>query len=81
MLKITALVQIVGATTSGVFLVAYCLSLEMFGKEVRMHAGVFFMMFFSCGYVTMGFIAFFISDWRLYQIAITLPGVIFLAYW
>lgn len=53
----------------------------MFGKELRMQAGVTFMMFFSCGYMLMGVIAFFITDWRLYQIAITLPGLIFLTYW
>lgn len=29
----------------------------------------------------MGFIAYFITDWRYYQIAITFPGIIFLAYW
>lgn len=46
-----------------------------------MQAGVCFMMFFSFGYITMGIIAIFITDWRIYQMAITLPGVIFLAYW
>ncbi|KAG5672187.1 hypothetical protein PVAND_002337 [Polypedilum vanderplanki] len=73
--------MIVGATTSGVFLVAYCLSLEMVGKESRMVAGVVFMMFFSSGYILMGFLAFIITDWRWYQIAITMPGFIFLTYW
>jgi OCT family organic cation transporter-like MFS transporter 4/5 len=53
----------------------------MFGKELRMQAGVCFMMFFSCGYVIMGVISFFVTDWRWYQIAITLPGLIFLTYW
>ncbi|CRK91510.1 CLUMA_CG005171, isoform A [Clunio marinus] len=73
--------MIVGATTSGVFLVAYCLSLEMVGKESRMVAGVTFMMFFSSGYMLMGGFAYFLPDWRWFQVAITLPGVIFLFYW
>lgn len=46
-----------------------------------MQAGVCFMMFFSCGYMIMGVMAIFITDWRLYQMSITLPGVIFLTYW
>jgi MFS transporter, OCT family, solute carrier family 22 (organic cation transporter), member 4/5 len=71
----------VGATTSGVFLVAYCLSLEMFNKDLRMQAGVCFMMFFSCGYMIMGVMAIFIHDWRWYQMALTLPGLLFLTYW
>jgi len=73
--------MIVGATTSGVFLVAYCLSLEMVGKESRMVAGVVFMMFFSTGYMLMGAFAFFIHDWRMLQVALTIPGVVFLLYW
>lgn len=71
----------VGATTSGVFLVAYCLSLEMVGKDARMVAGVFFMMFFSFGYMIMGAFAYFFVQWRTLQIALTLPGVLFLSYW
>lgn len=73
--------QIVGATTSGVFLVAYCLSLEMVGKESRMVAGVVFMMFFSAGYMIMGPFAYFIRDWRWLQVALTVPGFVFLLYW
>jgi MFS transporter, OCT family, solute carrier family 22 (organic cation transporter), member 4/5 len=72
---------VVGATTSGVFLVAYCLSLEMVGKDARMVAGVFFMMFFSIGYMLMGVFAYYLTDWRSLQIALTLPGFLFLSYW
>jgi len=39
------------------------------------------MMFFSTGYMLMGAFAFFIHDWRLLQVALTIPGVIFLLYW
>lgn len=53
----------------------------MVGKESRMIAGVIFMMFFSVGFMLMGVMAFFITDWRHYQMAITFPGLIFLAYW
>ena len=53
----------------------------MVGKESRMIAGVIFMMFFSLGFMLMGVLAFFVTDWRFYQIALTIPGLIFLAYW
>lgn len=46
-----------------------------------MIAGVIFMMFFSLGFMLMGVLAFFVTDWRFYQIALTIPGLIFLAYW
>ena len=29
----------------------------------------------------MGIVSFFVRDWRIYQIALTLPGLIFLTYW
>lgn len=72
---------IVGATTSGVFLVAYVIGLEMVGPKYRSFAGTLIMMFFSFGFVmTTGF-AYFIRDWRQLQVALTLPGLIFMLYW
>lgn len=46
-----------------------------------MVAGVFFMMFFSAGYMLMGLFAYFIHDWRYLQVGLTIPGVLFLFYW
>jgi MFS transporter, OCT family, solute carrier family 22 (organic cation transporter), member 4/5 len=53
----------------------------MVGKESRMFAGVVFMMFFSAGYMLMGPFAYFIRDWRWLQVALTIPGILFLSYW
>lgn len=72
---------IVGATTSGVFLVAYVLAMEMVGPSMRLFAGVVSMMFFSFGYMLTAAFVYFISDWRQLQIALTLPGVLFMCYY
>lgn len=72
---------IVGATTSGVFLVAYVIAMEMVGPTKRLFAGVVSMMFFSFGYMLTAAFAYFISDWRWLQIALTLPGVLFMGYY
>lgn len=72
---------IVGATTSGVFLVAYVIAMEMVGPTRRLFAGVVSMMFFSFGYMLVGAFAYFIKDWRYLQIALTLPGVLFMVYY
>lgn len=72
---------VIGATTSGVFLVAYVLALEMVGPKARLNAGMIIMMFFSLGYVLMAPIAYFIVQWRYLQMALTLPGLAFLCYW
>lgn len=72
---------IVGATTSGVFLVAYVIAMEMVGPSYRLFAGVACMMFFSFGYVLTAGFAYLFPDWRDLQIAITLPGLLFMCYY
>ncbi|XP_058450277.1 organic cation transporter protein [Malaya genurostris] len=72
---------LVGATTSGVFLVAYVIAMEMVGPKDRLYAGVVCMMFFSVGYMLTAAFAYYIHDWRTLQIALTLPGIVFLSYW
>lgn len=72
---------IVGATTSGVFLVAYVIALEMVGPSKRPMAGTVCMMFFSVGYMMTAGFAYYFRDWRTLQIALTLPGLAFMCYW
>lgn len=72
---------VVGSTTSGVFLVAYVIAMEMVGPVDRLIAGVVCQMFFSCGYMLVALFAYFIHDWRYLQVALTLPGAVFFCYW
>ncbi|EDV44241.1 uncharacterized protein Dana_GF16119 [Drosophila ananassae] len=71
----------VGATTSGVFLVAYVIAMEMVGPAKRLYAGIFVMMFFSVGFMLTAAFAYFVHDWRWLQIALTLPGLLFMCYY
>lgn len=73
--------MIIGATTSGVFLVAYVLAMEMVGPSSRLFAGVAVMGFFTFGYILDAGFAYYFTDWRMFQIAITLPGLIFMCYY
>ncbi|XP_033363414.1 organic cation transporter protein-like [Bombus vosnesenskii] len=72
---------IVGSTTSGVFLVAYVIALEMVGPKKRLVAGVGCQLFFTTGYILTAGFAYFLTDWRILQIAITVPSIAFLLYW
>ncbi|KAG6798133.1 organic cation transporter protein [Apis mellifera caucasica] len=72
---------IVGSTTSGVFLVAYVIALEMVGPRKRLVAGVGCQLFFTTGYILTAGFAYFITDWRMLQVAITVPSIAFLFYW
>ncbi|XP_066583217.1 organic cation transporter protein isoform X2 [Prorops nasuta] len=72
---------IVGSTTSGVFLVAYVIALEMVGPKKRLVAGVGCQLFFTAGYIMTAGFAYMITDWRMLQVAITVPSIAFLLYW
>ncbi|XP_008215741.1 organic cation transporter protein [Nasonia vitripennis] len=72
---------IVGSTTSGVFLVAYVIALEMVGPQKRLIAGVGCQLFFTAGYIMIAGFAYYITDWRMLQLALTVPSVAFLLYW
>lgn len=72
---------VIGATTSGVFLVSYVLAMEMVGPTYRLFTGVAVMMFFSFGYILTAGFAYYFTDWRQFQIAITLPGLVFMCYY
>lgn len=71
----------VGASTSGVFLVAYVIGLEMVGPSKRPITGTVVQMFFSLGYMLVAVFAIYVKDWRYLQLALTLPGVLFFSYW
>lgn len=53
----------------------------MVNKTSRLYAGTVVMMFFSAGYIIIGAMAYYIHDWRLLQVSITLPSLIFVGYW
>lgn len=72
---------VIGATTSGVFLVSYVLAMEMVGPTYRLFAGVAVMMFFSFGFILTAGFAYLFTDWREFQFAITLPGLVFMCYY
>ncbi|XP_060519690.1 organic cation transporter protein-like [Cylas formicarius] len=72
---------VVGAAASGVFLVAYVMGLEMVGPSKRLVAGMVVFIFFSGGYVLIALLAYVFPNWRHLQLALTLPGTVFLFYW
>lgn len=72
---------VIGSTTSGVFLVAYVIAMEMVGPSKRLYAGVVCQFFFTTGYILTAAFAYFIKDWRILQVALSAPGIVFLCYW
>lgn len=46
-----------------------------------MAMGVVIQVFFSAGYILVTAFAYFIKNWRLLEVALTIPSVGFLLYW
>lgn len=59
-----------------------CLSVtEIVGVEYRRNVGVLYQMFFSVGILLLPLIAYFVTDWRWFQVIITIPYIMFLCYY
>lgn len=54
---------------------------EIVGVEYRRTVGVIYQMFFSVGILLLPLIAYFVTDWRWFQVIITVPYILFLVYY
>ncbi|XP_059142943.1 organic cation transporter protein-like [Physella acuta] len=70
-----------GAAHTGAFLVAFTVSTELVGPRYRVVSGFVIQIFYGLGYVGLAGLAYFIREWRYLELAITLPAVLFGAYW
>jgi len=72
--------MIIGMATSGVFVIANVLGMEMVGSKYRLFAGTVCHYFFTFGYFIVALVAYFLNkDWRLLQVnvVVTLSRGIF----
>ncbi|CAH1271927.1 SLC22A3 [Branchiostoma lanceolatum] len=70
----------VGAATSGVIIVSCVMVAEFVGPSERVKVGVFRPLFFAVGEIMFAGIAYGIRDWRMLQLAISLPNLLFIPY-
>ncbi|XP_028252366.1 solute carrier family 22 member 2-like [Parambassis ranga] len=70
-----------GFGVKGGWVAGYVLITELVGVEYRRTVGVFYQMFFSVGILILPLLAYFITDWRWLQVAITAPYILFLSYY
>ncbi|XP_008311744.1 solute carrier family 22 member 2 isoform X2 [Cynoglossus semilaevis] len=63
------------------WMAGYVLITEIVGVEYRRTVGVIYQMFFSVGILFLPLLAYFITDWRWFQVAITVPYIVFLVYY
>lgn len=56
-------------------------ALELVGKSKRVIAAMGLQYFFTFGWVLTGVLAYYIREWRYLQLALSLPGIVFLSYY
>nr|ACH53044.1 solute carrier family 22 member 4 (predicted) [Otolemur garnettii] len=78
----TALFVIVGVGQISNYVVAFILGTEILGKSVRIiFSTLGVCTFFAVGYMLLPLFAYFIRDWRMLLLALTVPGVLCVPLW
>merc|ERR1719342_167204 len=65
----------------GVFQTSFVVGLELVGASKRVICGIIIQIFFVIGMLYLAFVAWIFRRWRQIQLAIILPGIIFLTYY
>ncbi|KAL5011131.1 hypothetical protein ScPMuIL_013436 [Solemya velum] len=71
---------ITGASTVGLFLLAFVIGIEFIGPQKRIWAGVVIEFFWCIGLFLDILAAYFFRDWRMLQLVVSVPTVLFLSY-
>ncbi|XP_032067292.1 solute carrier family 22 member 4 isoform X2 [Thamnophis elegans] len=78
----TVLFLIVGMGQISNYVVAFILGTEILGKSVRIiFSTLGVCIFFAIGYMLLPLFAYFIRDWRMLLLALTVPGVCCIPLW
>ncbi|XP_054245000.1 solute carrier family 22 member 4 isoform X2 [Indicator indicator] len=78
----TVLFVIVGMGQISNYVVAFILGTEILGKSVRiLFATLGVCIFFAIGYMLLPLFAYFIRDWRMLLLALTVPGLFCVPLW
>ncbi|XP_020846799.1 solute carrier family 22 member 4 [Phascolarctos cinereus] len=78
----TVLFVIVGMGQISNYVVAFILGTEILGKSVRIiFSTLGVCTFFAIGYMLLPLFAYFIRDWRMLLLALTMPGVLCVPLW
>nr|XP_034332276.1 uncharacterized protein LOC105331458 isoform X2 [Crassostrea gigas] len=69
-----------GVSVGGLLNTCYVMDLELVGPDMRMLAGIVYMLFWGIGAILLTGMAYLIRDWRKLNLALALPTILFLFY-
>ncbi|EFA04006.1 organic cation transporter protein [Tribolium castaneum] len=68
-------------STGGTMVISFVLVMELVGLEWRTTLGILYQIPFNLGHLLLPLFAYFLRDWRYFQITISLPAVILISYY
>ncbi|KAL4716177.1 hypothetical protein ACJJTC_013954 [Scirpophaga incertulas] len=77
----TALRFLLAVATGGTMVTSFVLTMELIGAKYREAVGIIYQIPFNLGHLSLPLFGYYLRDWSTFQLAISLPSVIFLSYY
>ncbi|CAK1555147.1 unnamed protein product [Leptosia nina] len=77
----TTLRFLLAVATGGTMVTSFVLTMELIGAKYRDTVGIIYQIPFNLGHLSLPLFGYFLRDWYHFQLAISLPSVIFLSYY
>uniref|UniRef100_A0A2A4K9Y1 Major facilitator superfamily (MFS) profile domain-containing protein n=1 Tax=Heliothis virescens TaxID=7102 RepID=A0A2A4K9Y1_HELVI len=77
----TTLRFFLAVATGGTMVTSFVLTMELIGAKYRDTVGIIYQIPFNLGHLTLPLFAYYLRDWSTFQLAISLPSVLFLSYY
>ncbi|XP_032516729.2 organic cation transporter protein-like isoform X2 [Danaus plexippus] len=77
----TALRFLLAVATGGTMVTSFVLTMELIGAKYRDTVGIVYQIPFNLGHLSLPLFGYFLRDWSSFQLAISLPSVLFLSYY
>ncbi|XP_073955116.1 organic cation transporter protein-like isoform X1 [Choristoneura fumiferana] len=77
----TALRFMLAVATGGTMVTSFVLTMELIGAKYRETVGIIYQIPFNLGHLMLPMFGYYLRDWDKFQLAISLPSIIFLSYY
>lgn len=77
----TILRFLLAVATGGTMVSSFVLTMEIIGAKYRDTVGIIYQIPFNLGHLTLPLFGYFLRDWNTFQLAISLPSILFLSYY
>ncbi|CAH0586909.1 unnamed protein product [Chrysodeixis includens] len=77
----TTLRFFLAVATGGTMVTSFVLTMELIGAKYRDTVGIIYQIPFNLGHLTLPLFGYYLRDWSTFQLAISLPSVLFLSYY